>query len=197
MVPIVVLGLPIFDTTMVTFARLLARRPVSQGGTDHTSHRLARLGLGINRAVMTMYLARRGAWDPGHPDDPIHARDRDRLFAGLLAVGVVRCWSWNARGRFRPPIRWLSSWRRTIRRARRSARRGGFPPISRWWPRRGRKPADAARLPSGTGRRRRKHFRGGWIPEADEAVGPAEMWNELYRLAAGFKSRPAHPERMP
>lgn len=56
MIPIVVLGLPIFDTTLVTFSRLLSRRPVSQGGTDHTSHRLARLGLGINRAVMTMYL---------------------------------------------------------------------------------------------------------------------------------------------
>ena len=57
MVPIVVLGLPIFDTTLVTFSRILKRRPVSQGGTDHTSHRLARLGLGINRAVFSMYLA--------------------------------------------------------------------------------------------------------------------------------------------
>jgi UDP-GlcNAc:undecaprenyl-phosphate GlcNAc-1-phosphate transferase len=57
MVPIVVLGLPIFDTTLVTFSRLLNRRPVSLGGTDHTSHRLARLGLGINRAVLSMYLA--------------------------------------------------------------------------------------------------------------------------------------------
>jgi UDP-GlcNAc:undecaprenyl-phosphate GlcNAc-1-phosphate transferase len=57
MVPIVVLALPIFDTTLVTFARLRSSRPVSLGGTDHTSHRLAHLGLGINRAVMTMYLA--------------------------------------------------------------------------------------------------------------------------------------------
>ncbi len=57
MVPIVVMGLPIFDTTLVTFSRLLTRRPVSAGGTDHTSHRLARLGLGINRAVFSMYLA--------------------------------------------------------------------------------------------------------------------------------------------
>ena len=57
MVPIVVMGLPIFDTTLVTFSRLLNRRPVSQGGTDHTSHRLARLGLGNHRAVFTMYLA--------------------------------------------------------------------------------------------------------------------------------------------
>jgi UDP-GlcNAc:undecaprenyl-phosphate GlcNAc-1-phosphate transferase len=57
MVPIVVMGLPIFDTALVTFSRLINRRPVSLGGTDHTSHRLARLGLGINRAVFSMYLA--------------------------------------------------------------------------------------------------------------------------------------------
>jgi UDP-GlcNAc:undecaprenyl-phosphate GlcNAc-1-phosphate transferase len=57
MVPIIVMGLAIFDTTLVTFSRLWSRRPVSSGGTDHTSHRLARLGLGIHRAVFTMYLA--------------------------------------------------------------------------------------------------------------------------------------------
>jgi UDP-GlcNAc:undecaprenyl-phosphate GlcNAc-1-phosphate transferase len=57
MVPIVIMGLPIFDTTLVTFTRILNRRPVSQGGTDHTSHRLARLGLGNHRAVFSMYLA--------------------------------------------------------------------------------------------------------------------------------------------
>jgi UDP-GlcNAc:undecaprenyl-phosphate GlcNAc-1-phosphate transferase len=57
MVPIVVMGLPIFDTTLVTISRLVNRRPVVLGGTDHTSHRLARLGFGINRAVFTMFLA--------------------------------------------------------------------------------------------------------------------------------------------
>jgi UDP-GlcNAc:undecaprenyl-phosphate GlcNAc-1-phosphate transferase len=45
MVPIVVLGLPIFDTARVFISR--TRRGVSffQGGIDHTTHRLARLGL--------------------------------------------------------------------------------------------------------------------------------------------------------
>jgi UDP-GlcNAc:undecaprenyl-phosphate GlcNAc-1-phosphate transferase len=45
MVPIIVLGLPIFDTAMVFISR--TRRGVSflQGGIDHTTHRLARLGL--------------------------------------------------------------------------------------------------------------------------------------------------------
>jgi UDP-GlcNAc:undecaprenyl-phosphate GlcNAc-1-phosphate transferase len=45
MVPIIVLGLPIFDTAMVFISR--TRRGVSffQGGIDHTTHRLGRLGL--------------------------------------------------------------------------------------------------------------------------------------------------------
>jgi UDP-GlcNAc:undecaprenyl-phosphate GlcNAc-1-phosphate transferase len=45
MAPIIVLGLPIFDTAMVFISR--TRRGVSffQGGIDHTTHRLARLGL--------------------------------------------------------------------------------------------------------------------------------------------------------
>lgn len=45
MTPIIVLGLPLFDTAMVFISR--TRRGVSffQGGIDHTTHRLARLGL--------------------------------------------------------------------------------------------------------------------------------------------------------
>ncbi len=45
MVPVIVLGLPIFDTAMVFVSR--TRRGVSffRGGVDHTTHRLARLGM--------------------------------------------------------------------------------------------------------------------------------------------------------
>jgi len=45
MVPVLVLGLPIFDTALVYISR--KRRGVSflQGGVDHTTHRLARFGL--------------------------------------------------------------------------------------------------------------------------------------------------------
>ena len=39
-VPAAVLAIPIFDTTLVTIVRRLNGRPVSQGGRDHTSHRL-------------------------------------------------------------------------------------------------------------------------------------------------------------
>src|SRR5206468_3978477 len=43
-VPILVLFIPIFDTTFVTILRKLSGRAASQGGRDHTSHRLVALG---------------------------------------------------------------------------------------------------------------------------------------------------------
>lgn len=57
MIPIIILGIPIFDTTLVVISRLRRRRPVDQGSTDHTSHRLVSiLGMSQPRAVMTLYL---------------------------------------------------------------------------------------------------------------------------------------------
>jgi len=54
-VPILVLFIPIFDTTFVTVLRKLSGRSASQGGRDHTSHRLVALGLSERRAVMMLY----------------------------------------------------------------------------------------------------------------------------------------------
>lgn len=57
MIPIVILGLPIFDTTLVVISRLRDHRPIYQGGKDHTSHRLVTvLGMEPARAVMTLYM---------------------------------------------------------------------------------------------------------------------------------------------
>ena len=53
--PVLVVLVPIFDTTFVTIARILAGRPVSQGGRDHTSHRLVALGMSERHAVLTLY----------------------------------------------------------------------------------------------------------------------------------------------
>ena len=55
MVPIVVLGLAIFDTTLVTISRWRRRVSVAHGGADHTSHRMARLGLSHRRVVLALY----------------------------------------------------------------------------------------------------------------------------------------------
>jgi UDP-GlcNAc:undecaprenyl-phosphate/decaprenyl-phosphate GlcNAc-1-phosphate transferase len=56
MVPVLVLGLPIFDTTLVTISRLRRRVPIYVGGKDHTSHRLVKLGLTTRETVLTLYL---------------------------------------------------------------------------------------------------------------------------------------------
>jgi UDP-GlcNAc:undecaprenyl-phosphate GlcNAc-1-phosphate transferase len=49
--PVLVLAVPILDTTLVTVARLLDGRPIHQGGRDHSSHRLVRYGLSERHAV--------------------------------------------------------------------------------------------------------------------------------------------------
>ena len=54
LLPILVLAVPILDTTLVTIVRLLEGRPVTQGGRDHTSHRLVYEGLSDKRAVVML-----------------------------------------------------------------------------------------------------------------------------------------------
>jgi UDP-GlcNAc:undecaprenyl-phosphate GlcNAc-1-phosphate transferase len=54
-VPILVLFIPIFDTTFVTILRKLSGRAASQGGSDHTSHRLVALGMSERHAVWMLY----------------------------------------------------------------------------------------------------------------------------------------------
>ena len=55
-VPLLVLGATIFDTTLVTISR--SRRglvPFATPGKDHAAHRFANLGLGHRGAVLTLY----------------------------------------------------------------------------------------------------------------------------------------------
>ena len=54
-VPILVLFIPIFDTTFVTVLRKFSGRAASQGGRDHTSHRLVALGMSERHAVLMLY----------------------------------------------------------------------------------------------------------------------------------------------
>ena len=56
LLPVLVLAVPILDTTLVTVARLLEGRPVYQGGRDHSSHRLVRFGLSERNAVLLLAL---------------------------------------------------------------------------------------------------------------------------------------------
>ncbi len=54
-IPVLVLGVPIFDTALVSFSRLFKGKRISQGGTDHTSHRLVILGLSERQTVLLIY----------------------------------------------------------------------------------------------------------------------------------------------
>jgi len=57
MIPVVVLGLPIFDTTLVVISRLRrGLNPLTTPGKDHVSHRLVLLGATKREAVLMLYL---------------------------------------------------------------------------------------------------------------------------------------------
>jgi UDP-GlcNAc:undecaprenyl-phosphate GlcNAc-1-phosphate transferase len=57
MIPVLVLGLPIFDTTLVFISRLRrGKNPLTTPGKDHISHRLARLTGSKREAVLMCYL---------------------------------------------------------------------------------------------------------------------------------------------
>lgn len=53
--PVLVLLLPIFDTALVTVARLLSGRSPAMGGRDHSSHRLVAIGLSERNAVFLLW----------------------------------------------------------------------------------------------------------------------------------------------
>lgn len=57
MVPVMILGLPLFDTTLVIVSRLRRHlNPLTTPGKDHLSHRLVALGYTRREAVLICYL---------------------------------------------------------------------------------------------------------------------------------------------
>jgi UDP-GlcNAc:undecaprenyl-phosphate GlcNAc-1-phosphate transferase len=54
--PLLVLLIPILDTTLVTASRILSGRAPSEGGRDHSSHRLVAIGLSERAAVAVLWL---------------------------------------------------------------------------------------------------------------------------------------------
>ncbi len=56
-VPILLAGVPIFDTCLVFFSRLIHHKPFYKGDNRHTYHRLIALGLDSSKAVKVMQLA--------------------------------------------------------------------------------------------------------------------------------------------
>ncbi len=57
MVPLFLLGVPLFDLSLVFVSRLRRRvNPLTTAGKDHTSHRLVRMGFTQREAVLLIYL---------------------------------------------------------------------------------------------------------------------------------------------
>ena len=60
LLPLLVLAVPILDTALVTAVRLVEGRPITQGGRDHTSHRLVRGGLTEKSTVVLLAVVAAG-----------------------------------------------------------------------------------------------------------------------------------------
>jgi len=54
--PILLLGVPIFDTSLVVISRLRRHQPIFMADRAHTYHRLVRLGLSASQAVFLIHL---------------------------------------------------------------------------------------------------------------------------------------------
>lgn len=54
-VPVMIMMVPILDTTLVTLIRVLSGRKASTGGKDHTSHRLVLMGMSEKGASLFLY----------------------------------------------------------------------------------------------------------------------------------------------
>jgi UDP-GlcNAc:undecaprenyl-phosphate GlcNAc-1-phosphate transferase len=54
-IPVLILFVPILDTGFVSFMRKLFHRPISQGGRDHSSHRMVAIGFSEKKAVLVLY----------------------------------------------------------------------------------------------------------------------------------------------
>src|SRR5260370_1037920 len=86
--PILILGVTIFDTTLVTISR--SRRgllPFATPGKDHAAHRLSNLGLGHRGAVLTLYLL--GAIGGRAAVLVTYLSPRMAFCVGLVALGAI------------------------------------------------------------------------------------------------------------
>jgi UDP-GlcNAc:undecaprenyl-phosphate GlcNAc-1-phosphate transferase len=83
-VPVLLLLVPILDTTLVTAVRLLSGRRPSQGGRDHTSHRLVAIGLSQRTAVLTLW-----ALSAAGGGAAILVQQFDASWGGILTMGLL------------------------------------------------------------------------------------------------------------
>jgi UDP-GlcNAc:undecaprenyl-phosphate GlcNAc-1-phosphate transferase len=88
-VPILLLGVPIFDTSLVFISRLRRRKPFYRANCDHTYHRLVNLGFDPGRAVYLMHLAGLVLECLAFIAVTLRPLLSNLIFAGCLLVGMV------------------------------------------------------------------------------------------------------------
>lgn len=94
MVPVFVLGLPIFDMGLVVVSRLRRRvNPLTTAGKDHISHRLVAFGMTRLEAVLTCYLLAGTCGMVGIYLTQARL-DEAYLVAGVMAIAMVSGIAW-------------------------------------------------------------------------------------------------------
>ena len=99
---VLILIVPLFDTSFVLVLRRLAGRKASKGGTDHVSHRLASLGFSERSAVRILYLLGLvggfAAWLIGTPRgvEPMALVAVFTVLLGLIGIYLARVPAYNA-----------------------------------------------------------------------------------------------------
>jgi UDP-GlcNAc:undecaprenyl-phosphate GlcNAc-1-phosphate transferase len=93
MVPIIVMAVPIFDTTLVFISRLRrGRNPLTTPGKDHVSHRLVARGFTTREAVMIHYLAAGAAGVAATLITQSNAIEGYLIGGGVALVGLYGLW---------------------------------------------------------------------------------------------------------
>lgn len=104
MIPIVVLGVPIFDTSMVIVARLRRRvNPFNTPGKDHISHRFVALGSSRREAVLICYMLGVGCGITATMLSKADVQEAYALAALLIGIAVVGIWLFERYARYNPP----------------------------------------------------------------------------------------------
>lgn len=93
LVPVLALGVPIFDTSFAIVRRLAAGRPIHEADQEHLHHRLLRQGLSQRQVVGIMYLVTAGLCLSGI------VMSHDRLWQGALLLSLVVLATVTAAGR--------------------------------------------------------------------------------------------------
>ena len=99
-VPVLVLGVPILDTTLVTVSRVLEGRSPTEGGRDHSSHRLVSLGMSEARAVWVLWTLSLFGGTIGLLFRTV-GRSYALLGGGLALVGLILVGGYLLQARFR------------------------------------------------------------------------------------------------